>query len=252
MTSPDSGTRMDGALKVTAIMEALCASRSPLTVRQVEEETSIPKSTVHRFLLSLEESGWVLQDPDSKGYRPGIRFLLLSDRPSLYSELIRTSDPKMRHLVETTGNTSILSVLEGEKGYCIHTAEPGTPMKFTAHRGMPIPLHAGATGKILLAYAPEETRRRVLSRPLRLPLGGTIMPVSKLREELVRIRERGYATSREEWMPHAGDISVPLFDSRGVFLAQLGVAGIAESVFSDVETTVRRLKNAAKAIAEKL
>lgn len=245
-------TKMDGAVKTAAIMEALCSSPTPLTVRDVEERASIPKSTAHRFLLSLEELGWAFLDATSGGYRPGIRFLLLSNRMDLYDELIRAADPEMRTLMDGTGNTAVFSVLEGTKGFCIHTVEPRTPVKFTAHRGMAVPLHAGATGKILLAYATPEVRERILAAPLFAPLGGHVVDAGELREELEAIRKAGYATSSEEWMLHAGDISVPVFDRRDVFVAQLGVAGIAESVLRDGERTVRRLKDAARRIQAQL
>ena len=102
------------------------------------------------------------------------------------------------------------------------------------------------------AYAPEEIRSAVLSSPLPSPLGGEDADPARLRDDLDRIRAQGYAVSREEWMPHAGDISVPLFDGRGCFAAQLGVAGIAESVLGGFAETLRRLLGAARSIRNKL
>ena len=239
---------MDGAVKVTSIMEALCSSPSPLTVREVEETTGIPRSTAHRFLLSLEEQQWATRDPETDGYRPGIRFFLLSNSSSYYDELVRTADPEMRDLVASTGNTAILSVVQGTTGFCIHSVEPEVPVKFTAHRGMTIPLHAGATGKVLLAHCPPGIRSRVLASRLRSPRGGGAVDGKELERELEDIRRLGFASSREEWMPHAGDISVPLFDGRCFFVAQLGVAGIAENVFRDFDGTLRLLRQAALSV----
>ena len=252
MTQVDANEKANGALKMTSIMETLCSSGRPLSVREVEESAAIPRSTAHRLLLSLESCGWAFRDPLTNGYRPGIRFLLLSSRSSLYDALIRTAEPEMTDLMRSTGNTVTLSVREGCLGFCIFTVEPATPVKFTARRGLSVPLHAGATGKILLAYAPEEIRSRVLSSPLPSPLGGDDADPVRLREDLERIRAQGYAVSREEWMSHAGDISVPLFDGRGIFVAQLGVAGIAESIFGGFDETLRRLLNAAQTIRNKL
>ncbi len=246
------GGKMDGAVKVTAIMEALCSSRAPLTIRDVEEITGIPKSTAHRFLLSLEEQQWAFRDPLTEGYRPGIRFFLLSGASSFYDELIRTADPEMRELMKTTGNTAILSVTEGTSGLCIHSVEPPASVKFTAHRGMAIPLHAGATGKVLLAHCAPEIRARVLASSLRPPRGDGLVDRTELEKELERIREQGFAFSREEWMPHAGDISVPLFDGRGVFVAQMGVAGLADSIFRDFDGTLRLLKEAVRSVERKM
>lgn len=252
MTQVDANEKVNGALKMTSIMETLCSSGRPLSVREVEECAAIPRSTAHRLLLSLESCGWVFRDPLTNGYRPGIRFLLLSSRESLYDALIRAAEPEMTDLMRSTENTVTLSVREGRLGFCIFTVEPATPVKFTARRGLSVPLHAGATGKILLAYAPEEIRSAVLSSPLPSPLGGEDADPDRLRDDLDRIRAQGYAVSREEWMPHAGDISVPLFDGRGCFAAQLGVAGIAESVLGGFAETLRRLLDAARSIRNKL
>ncbi len=131
-----SETKKDSTSKVTAIMEVLCASVTPLTVRDVEEATGIPRSTAHRFLLSLEEQRWAYRDPLTDGYRPGIRFFLLQNASTFYDELISAAEPEMTQLMKTTGNTSILSVVEGSSGLCIHSVEPPAPIKFTAHRGM--------------------------------------------------------------------------------------------------------------------
>lgn len=241
---------MSPASKITALMEILCTS-APLSLREIEDRTGIPRSTAHRLLLSLQEVGWVFQDLEHGGYRPGTRFLFLSSRSSLYDELIRAADPEMHSLMKNTGNTSVLSVLEGTAGLCIHSVEPSSSVKFTAHRGMAVPLSAGATGKILLAYAPPEVRSRVLSSSLPSPLGGKEIDRAVLEKELELIRHQEYASSREEWIAHAGDISVPLFDGRGLFVAQLGVAGIAEQVFQNFDGNLRLLKSAAHAVEQR-
>ena len=239
------GLRPNGAARVAVLMEALCASPSSCTIRELEALASLPRSTIHRLLVGLEEQGWVLQDPVTQGYRVGLRFHLLSNRGALYDALIRTAAPSMRRLMKATGNTAILSVLEGDRGYCIHTEEPPVAMKFTACRGTPVPLHAGATGKVLLAHAPRYVLHRVLARPLLSPRDGTPLDRSALEADLKRIRRQGFASSREEWMPHVGDVSVPLCDELGVCVAQLGVAGVAENIFEQLESTVRLLKETA-------
>ena len=76
-------------------------------------------------------------------------------------------------------------------------------------------------------------------------MDGTEIDKRALEEELRRIREQGYASSKEEWMPHAGDISVPVFDGRGSFVAQIGVAGIAANVFRNFDENLRLLREAA-------
>jgi DNA-binding IclR family transcriptional regulator len=147
----------------------------------------------------------------------------------------------MEQLVRETGKTAVMSVLEGMTGLCIHHVEPkGTAVKYVAHRGMGVPVHVGATGKVLLAFCRENLRERIFAAGL--PDG---VDRDALRRQLVEIRRRGYAYSREEWMEHAGDISVPLVDGRGEFVAQLGLAGLVTSFDGQEEALVAKLKDVA-------
>jgi DNA-binding IclR family transcriptional regulator len=237
--------RLDAVGKVARIMDLLCSSQHNLSIRDIERETDIPRSTVHRFLASLEEQEWIYRDIDTDQYRPGIKFFLLHRNVSFYDELIRISDPVMRNLVEKTSQTSIISVMEGKEGLCIHTVEPTMSVKFVAHKGMKIPLQSGATGKILLAYCRKEAREKILHK-------SGYEKAAKLRRDIDEIRLRGYAISKEEWIEHAGDISVPLFDSKGSFVAQLGIAGLATSFDGREEELLEELQEAARKIGRSL
>ncbi|MBP5603928.1 MAG: helix-turn-helix domain-containing protein, partial [Ruminiclostridium sp.] len=94
-------------------------------VRELAEQTGIPRSTAHRFLTALENYGWAAQDGDSGMYHAGLRFFLLGGRrPAFFSEVARVASGPMKRLVERTGKTAILSVLDGSGGVCIHTEEP--------------------------------------------------------------------------------------------------------------------------------
>ncbi len=238
--------RLDAVAKTVRIMDLLCSSDETLTIRDIESRSGIPRSTVQRFLSSLEEQEWVYRDSRSDSYRPGVRFFLLHNPGTFYQELTEIADPLMVELVRRTGKTAIMSVIEGSTGLCIHTVEPLLSMKFVAHKGMNIPLDAGATGKILLAFCRERTRDRILSS------FRDQERVRSLRKEIETIRAQGYAISREEWIEHAGDISVPVFDKKGVFLAQLGIAGLASSFDGHEEELLGLVMDSAAGIGRSL
>ncbi|MFP4482952.1 MAG: IclR family transcriptional regulator [Thermovirgaceae bacterium] len=237
--------KRDAAGKITAVMEFLCSSGKTHSLREIETHTGIPRSTLHRLLLSLERQEWVYRDGQSERFRPGVRFFLLHNSKLFHRALVRAAAPQMERLVQETGKTAVLSVLEGSTGLCVHHVEPKRGVKYVAHRGMTIPLYAGATGKVLLAFCPEEERERFLASGL----PGDVDSM-KLREEIENIRCKGYAYSREEWMENAGDISVPVFDGHGKFVAQLGLAGLVTSFNGQEEVLLRSLKEAAGRIGE--
>ncbi|WP_286847698.1 MULTISPECIES: IclR family transcriptional regulator [Aminobacterium] len=244
--------REDTVQRIARIMEAICTADDLLSLREIEEQTGIPRATVHRFLHSLKRADWVYQDPATEKFRTGIRFFLLFDRHAYYDELVQICYPHMKKLLAQTGRTILLSVLDGTVGRCILSAEPATALKFVAHKGMNIPLYAGATGKILLAYAKPEIQERVLAQKLVPFTEKTKTDPHILQREIEQIQKQAYAFSQEEWMTNAGDLSVPIFDHRGQFVCQLGIAGLSSSFEGEVENLLILLKEAVSAISPKL
>jgi len=243
---PKISSKTDTVGKVAAIMRLLCSSSDTYSLREIESLTGIPKSTLHRLLKSLEKEEWVYADPKTDQFRPGVGFFLLHNEKLFHQALISAASDEMERLVAETQKTAILSVLEGRKGLCIYHVEPACPVKYVARRGMNIPLHVSATGKILLAFCPEEVRKYIISD---LP---PEVDKDRLRQDLEGIQKQGFAYSREEWLTHAGDISVPLYDRKGNFVAQLGLAGLVTSFDGQEDMIVKKLKEAADRIKDKL
>lgn len=240
--------RNDAVGKVIRLMETLAHSEQVMSVRDLAAATGVPRSTAHRFLAALESYGWAAQDAESGNYRAGLRFFLLSQHPVLFEALVRSAKEPMRRLVENTGKTAILSVIEGMGGLCVHTEEPELAVKFVAREGMNVPLCAGATGLVLLAFCAHRLREQILASPLKMP-DGSAADVMRLRERVAEIQRAGFAHSREEWMTSAEDLSVPLCDRHGHFVAQLGIAGVAGTFGNWEDDLLPALKGAAAEIA---
>lgn len=242
MNSDQPMIKNDAVGKTVRIMETLVQADRVLSVRDIAAATGIPHSTVHRFLQALVRRGWVAQDAETGNFRAGLRFFLLNRRTSFFSELVRCACGPMKKLMEQTGKTAILSVIEGGGGLCIHTEEPPIAVKFVAREGMSVPLDRGATGLVLLAWCSETLRSRVIAE------NGS----SALQCRVKKIRNQGYSHSREEWMPHAEDLSVPVFDRDGIFAAQLGIAGLAGTFGSWERDLLPVLRTAAVEISSAL
>ncbi|HBH02693.1 MAG: hypothetical protein A2W08_09760 [Candidatus Rokubacteria bacterium RBG_16_73_20] len=105
---------------------------------------------------------------------------------------------------------------EAAKGPIKHAMEPGSVF----------PLHAGASGKAILAFLPDAERARLVrARLLRRFAPGTITEAQALEAELARIRRAGWAWSKEELAPGAWALAVPIHDAPGTCVGSLGVAG---------------------------
>jgi DNA-binding IclR family transcriptional regulator len=89
--------------------------------------------------------------------------------------------------------------------------------------GQPLPLHAGATARTLLAFAPSDVVEEVLSGDLE-----AFTPNTPDREALIRkldsTRQARVTTSRGEMTPGSSAIAVPIFANKEV-IAALCIAG---------------------------
>ncbi|HOO64294.1 MAG TPA: IclR family transcriptional regulator [Synergistaceae bacterium] len=225
MTSSQHNTTEKTAL----LMELLAISETPLSLREMASQTGISRSTVHRIMQSLESFGWVEKESLQGYYRPGMGFFFLAGQENSFESLLALGIPVMERLVQGTSQTALISVLEGYRGRCVASVPSPRAVQFVAKKGMVFPLNGGATGKVLLAHAPEALQHFLLfEKPLERYTENTVTDPEELQRELEIIRRRGYAISREEFMHRTAALSVPLFEGEGRFLGQLGISGHME------------------------
>jgi len=92
--------------------------------------------------------------------------------------------------------------------------------------GKILPLHCGASGKVLLAYMPEKERRKIIcGKPLEKFTPKTITDPDELEADLEQIRRQGYAVSFEEREAGNYSVVVPILGNGGKILASLSICG---------------------------
>jgi len=206
-----------------------CFSPEQPTWSLVELSTHLgaPKSTLHRFLAGLETHGILRRDPIDKRWRLGYRLFVWGNLAAQSTGLRHIAGPIMRDLVNTTGETAILTVYHDHEVICIDKVETSQPVRMTLDVGTQRYTHAGASSKVLMAYLPDAEIQAIL-RDQGLPklCANTITDPGDLKAELARIRRQGHAVSREETDRSAWGVAAPIFgwDSDEV-VAAIGLAG---------------------------
>ena len=137
------------------------ADRGEIRADELSSLLDTPMSTIYRYLRTLTEFGFV--DRQGAGYRLGPR-LVIGGGPTVSSEdLIRLADPILRSLAEETGETAVISRRVGLSAVCLSEAPSPHPLRVSLEPGTAFPLHVGAIGKVLLAYAPPEVLGEVVA-----------------------------------------------------------------------------------------
>lgn len=230
MTTPKTYTvnSVDRALQLLIIM---ARNTEPQGVTELSKILQVQKSTVHSLLQTLKQRGFVRQTGDGK-YTLGATLLRLGEICSERLDLKTEALPYMRELAAETGEIALLAVLAGDELIILTTVEPARPFLVMPKFDFSSAIHSTAVGKILLAYAPEDVRQRILSSSLPRYTPYTITGKRAITEELARVRRCGYAVGCNETIDGITCLAVPIFGNGKEVLAALSVTGASSILVS--------------------
>jgi IclR family acetate operon transcriptional repressor len=214
---PSPGTQaVDRAADL--LVQIMTADQAP-TFSELQRRTGLAKSTLSRLLSSLERHGLIARADDAT-LRPGsvLTRFAHSDRP--YDELIALAAPPMQVLSDATGETVNLAVKIGYEVEQIAQVDSTYLMGNVNWVGMRVPLHCSALGKVFLAAGAALPEGRLARRTPR-----TIATRPALDEELVRVRQQGWAVADSELEPGLVAIAAPVRSSDGSVIAALSLSG---------------------------
>jgi DNA-binding IclR family transcriptional regulator len=201
--------------RALAVLGALAEASQPMGVTEIARRVGLPKSVVHYHVSALVRNRYVEARPDRR-YGLGHAALRLGRGNHSNLEMRTRALPHMRALHHETWETVTLSVLLGRERVYIDQLVSPQEIKLAVELGRPFPLHAGASGRAILAFLPGDSREALLSEPLERLSSHTVVDPSGLREMLESVRTSGVAISRSERHEGAAAVAAPVFDGLGV------------------------------------
>lgn len=168
-------------------------------------------STAHRLLAMLAYRGFVRQDPVSKAYLPGPSLTGVAFAIFGRLDIARSAAPLMRALSEQLRETVHVGMLDGASVRFVAAVEGPAAVRVASRLGRALPAHCTSTGKVMLAQLSAAELRALLPRErLKRITAHSIGSRAALEAELAAIRERGYATNREESEEGVASVAVPI------------------------------------------
>ena len=240
--------------RAIAILKAFGIEKPELGVIELSKMLALHKSTVSRSLATLEKGGLVERNPETGKYRLAVALMCLGALVVAHADLQEIARPLLRQLAREIQETVNLAVLDGDEVINIEEMLPDNrQVRSTGWVGRRAPLNCGSTGKVLLAYQPEEEIEQIIAKGLPPRTDKTITDPGRLREELAKIRQKGYATTLEEFEEGLNAVAAPVRDYTGRVIAAVSVSGpsyrvsleriseLAELVMRIAEEISRRL-----------
>jgi IclR family transcriptional regulator, acetate operon repressor len=236
------------------LLEKLAETEGGITLTEIALRATLPPSTAHRLLNTLADMGFVYQSKEDglwyvglKTYRVGCAFV--SNR-----DFVGESHAYLRKLMEASGETANLSILDGTFACFIGQVQCHEVMRMLVRLGSRIPAHASGSGKAMLSALPEDELAIVFSNSDLIELTKkTITNPDRLRQQFATIRARGYSYDDEENAMGLRCVAAPIYDE---FAEPLGAISLAGPISRLTDERILKLgplvAHTAREITEKL
>ncbi len=206
--------------KVAEILDCFSVDEPEPTLQQIIRKTGLPSSTCQRLVQNMLREGFL--DRDGDRYRIGIGLVRWATPGTFGLDVVRLVKPVLQQLRDETGETACLYVRDGAFRTIIAVAETRHVVMRPFMVGMVMPLHAGAPGKIFLAFDPEAWSA-LDDHGLNSFTPDTPASVELLRQQAAVAKEQGFYAAFGERNEDVGSISAPVFDHAGRLACAIGL-----------------------------
>jgi len=202
-------------------------SRPIFSVSEISKELKFSQSKTYRLVRTLVKYNLLREEEGTAKYSLGLNALRLGLIAQKKFNIASIAKPFMKELSVLTKETVLLTAVNGTKGIVLERVESEEPIRYSLFQpGSTIPLHAGASSKILMAFLSEKEWDRIIkTEGLRRYTANTITNRTRLKANLRQIRKQGYAFSDQEVDREVRAIAAPIFNAMGELVAGLSIAG---------------------------
>jgi len=225
--------------KARDILDCFDSHTPELGVNELARRSGLPRTTARR--IAQELVACELLDRSDGGYRLGAWLAELGARVPAHRSLRVAAAPYLEELSHLTHETAVLALPgHGEIHFGeIYVGSRGRGQVVTLVEGR-VPLHCGASGKVVLAFGPPELFARTVGAGLVRRTRRTITDPQRLAAELERVRGQGYAVDRQELVDGYGAVAAPVRAGGAVIAALTVVAPISRLDVPAFAAAVRR------------
>lgn len=208
-----------------ALLDYLASTPGGATLTALATALALPAPTAHRLLAALEDAGYVQPGEDGR-YRIGVRAFRAGSAFLEHRNLVAEALPRLERLMESSGETANLAVIEGGAAVFVAQVPCRELMRMNVRLGARAPLHASGAGKAMLsAMRPADVAAMLGPGPLPRFTARTLVARAALDAALAQAAKLGYAIDDEEHAEGLRCVAAPILDEAGKPWAALSLAG---------------------------
>jgi IclR family pca regulon transcriptional regulator len=232
-----------------AVIRAFSAEHPRLTLSDVARETGLSRAAARRFLITLEELGYVATDGRLFSLRPSVLQIGYSYLSSL--TLAQIAQGHLERLALELHESCSASVLDNDDIVYVARASTNRIMTINLSVGTRLPAYCTSMGRVLLAaLSDDELDAYLAGTTLRALTSRTITDAEELRTEIHQVRQQGWCLLDQELEEGVRSIAFPLHDAdqKVVAAANASAHGARVALEEMRETYVPALRECAAQI----
>lgn len=229
------------------LLNALSMAPGALMLRDLAAAAGMSAAKAHRYLVSFQRMGLVIQDPLSTRYDLGPAALRIGLASLARVDAVRLARERMDGLLTETGHTLAIAVWGNQGPTMVHWVEAPQAVPVTLRLGDVMPLLTSATGRCFAAFMARNERdaqriepmvKEELARLKDLPRSGLPLVdvprnAAEVEDMLADTRRRGLARVVHSLLPGVGGFCAPVFDAQGRLALGVVVLGSVATLDTD-------------------
>lgn len=234
---------IDRAMHIISVLTD--SKRSHWSISEIAENASLPLSTTHRLLGTMMKYDLVTQNPKTKHYQLGFKWMELGLTLLEKSNLRIIARPIMEQLAEEAKETIYLNIPKDLDSIIIERVDSPLKVRIIDNLGERIPLYIGAANKTMLANMDShEVQQRISKFDI------TEQKKKALSGQLPDIQKAGYAISYGEKTEGTASIAAPIMGYHQQVLGALSIGVLSYQITEErIDDLVKKVKEAAQSIS---
>ena len=223
-----AGGQVQSLTRGLKLLEFIAESHGNVALTELAQQAGLPNSTTHRLLTTMQQQGFVRQVGDLGLWTIGAHAFVVGSSFLQSRNLLALVHPVLRSLMEQSGETVNLAVLElsDHQAVIIDQVQCTQLMRMSAPIGGKLPMHASGAGKAFLAHLGDEQVTALLhQKGLHYYTPKTLMSPQSLKENLALVRKAGFSFDDEEHALGLRCVAAPIYDEHGEAFAALSISG---------------------------
>ena len=201
-----------------ALLEALTRAPAAMMLRDLAQEAGMSAAKAHRYLVSYQRLGLVVQDVSTR-YDLGPSALKLGLAALERLDAVQLARSRMDALMAEIGHTVAIAVWGNHGPVIVHWQEPARAVTVNLRLGDVMPLLGSATGRCFAAFMPPAQIKQLLSAEMaqldkihRPGMPGNAAQAQAILEET---RQQGIARVMDTLLPGINGLAAPVWDASG-------------------------------------